>query len=106
MTEYTQPVTIGAAWFREEEYEEAKALFIDNNLPATFEQWNQVATQTRDYYLRQGITVIPVYIDPKTFPSWCRRNGMEIDTNARTQYAAMESDRITRHAHESGNSRH
>jgi hypothetical protein len=35
----------------------------------------------------EGFNIVKVYIDPETFPAWCKKNGLEMDAKARAQYA-------------------
>ena len=63
-------------------------MFIDGHkLPLSFDKWLKKAQQGFDDYTRKGHTVEKVYIDPDTFPAWCRERGHEIDARARTEFA-------------------
>lgn len=80
---------IGFAWFDRENYDELKALFTDgDSLPDTFDQWQTLAERGVDQLRREGKIVIKAYLDPKTFPEWCRSRGLDINSAARRKFAA------------------
>jgi hypothetical protein len=35
----------------------------------------------------EGFLLVKAYIDPDTFPEWCRSHGMEMDAKARVNFA-------------------
>ncbi len=82
------PSVVGIAWYRNaEEYDELKAAFPDGDLlPDTFEEWLKLAQMSFDTLAVGGIVVVRAYIDPETFPEWCRDRGLEMDTAARMEF--------------------
>jgi hypothetical protein len=79
---------VGIAWYRREDYARLRKLFKDGHkLPRTFDQWLKAANKAQKLYESQGQTVIKAYIDPETFPAWCESRGLDIDAQARIQFA-------------------
>lgn len=90
-----QVQAIGWAWYSEADYDRLREMFVDGaRLPGTFLQWQDQAEQGRKRLLREGKIVVKAYIDPDTFPAWCRANGHELDASARSMFAASEARRI------------
>jgi hypothetical protein len=80
--------TVGVAWYRPEDYERAKAMFKDGqNLPDTFDSWLTTAKKVYQKLAGEGLIVEKAYIDPDTFPEWCRTHGKEMDARGRMDYA-------------------
>ncbi len=80
---------VGIAWIRKEDYLAALAVFEDgNNLPRTWERWEQSAKGMEAKFKADGYIVERVYIDPETFPDWCRNNGVGVNSKGRIKFAA------------------
>jgi len=80
---------LGIAWYKEEDYLRLKDLFVDGHtLPDTFNEWLDKAQNLFNQHRTKGHIVEKVYIDPNTFPDWCRGRGLDIDTNARSEFAS------------------
>jgi hypothetical protein len=78
----------GIAWFKREEYDAIKRLFIDGDgLPATYDEWLKAAERIVDKFTRDGQAFRKVHIDPYTFPAWCAARGLEINTQARVRFS-------------------
>ena len=74
---------ISIAWYRPDDYNVLRLLFKDGHkLPLTYEDWEQQVYEIIDQATSQGIVVIKAYIDPKTFPNWCRARDLNIDAEA------------------------
>jgi len=79
---------IGIPWYRKENYSRFKSLFVDgHNLPDTFDDWLKKSQDLLSCLQSQGHIIEKVYIDPDTFPEWCRRRGLDINSRARTDFA-------------------
>ena len=75
-------------WYKEEEWDELMAMFPDRHLmPATFDDWLVRATELVDKVQAEGDIALKVFIDPVTFPEWCRKKGRTLDAAARTDMA-------------------
>ena len=81
---------VGISWFRESDYAAALAIMNDPDaLPPTYALWLVVATKQESEAQSSGRKVIRAVIDPKTFPVWCRTQGLRnIDASARRLWAA------------------
>jgi len=80
---------IGIAWYKSQDYETLKRLFIDgDNLPTTYGEWLQSAERVVNQLRRDGHAFQKVYIDPETFSAWCAARDLELDANARTRFSA------------------
>jgi hypothetical protein len=79
---------IGMAWYHREDYEKLSSIFTDSHvLPKTFDKWLQLAEKGFNSFASQGITVEKVYINPDTFPAWCKARGLDINTEARFEFS-------------------
>ena len=78
----------GIAWYRQEDYDHLKATFKDGwRLPDTFDSWLENAERVYDTLASEGLAAVKAYIDPDTFPAWCRDHGFEMDKDARLAFA-------------------
>ena len=83
-----QPMLQAMVWYKEEHYNELLGLFDDADLlPLTYEDWLTRAEEKKEEVEEAGDQVIKVFIDPLTFPSWCRERGLLKDADARSQLA-------------------
>jgi hypothetical protein len=83
-----QPTIQAMVWYKEEHWETLKSLFTDaDRLPRTYGDWLQRAEEMKTQIQAAGDVVIKVYIDPETFPAWCRHKGLAMDAEARSQLA-------------------
>ncbi len=86
--EQRQPEVQAMVWYKKEHWDTLKELFTDGHmLPVTFEDWESRAEQMKQQAQDQGDAVIKVYIDPETFPEWCQKKGLEMNSEARSQLA-------------------
>ncbi len=78
----------GIFWYRSrEDYDRLKAMSKDGwKLPDTFDDWLQSAQNVLEELTSEGLVVEKAYVDPDTFPEWCRARGLEMDTKARLEY--------------------
>ena len=83
-----QPMLQAMVWYKEEHYNELLGLFDDADLlPLTYEDWLTRAEEKKEEVEEAGDQVIKVFIDPLTFPSWCKERGLLKDADARSQLA-------------------
>jgi hypothetical protein len=80
---------VGIPWFHKKDYKKLRKTFVDGHgLPSAFQEWhNKAQAIYNQIKMRGGVTVERVYIDPDTFPAWCRDRGLNIDAQARTRFA-------------------
>jgi len=78
----------GIAWYKKENYERLKELFVDSHLlPDTLDEWLNKAQNLIDQLRITGRIVEKVDIDPDVFPEWCRGRGLDINARARADFA-------------------
>lgn len=83
-----QPSVQAMVWYKEEHWESLKEMFVDGDrLPLSYADWLERAEQMKAQAQAEGDAVIKVFIDPETFPEWCRKKGLEMDSEARSQLA-------------------
>lgn len=83
-----QPILQAMVWYKEENYNDLKAIFDDGHLlPLTYEDWHIRAQEKKKEIESQGDQVIKVFIDPETFPQWCESRKCKKDAEARSQLA-------------------
>jgi|CZKS01.1.fsa_nt_gi hypothetical protein len=79
---------VGIAWYKKEDYKTLLSLFTDSEkLASSYEEWLKDAECLLDQLRRNGHAFQKVYIDPKTFPTWCATRGLNIDAKARIRFA-------------------
>jgi hypothetical protein len=89
-----QVQVVGIAWYRPDDYREILRIMADRHLlPATYDEWKQQAEGLERQQLGKGVRVVRAVIDPQTFPAWCRRNGLNVDAQARMRFANEEAYR-------------
>ena len=80
---------VGIVWYRAEDYDRLKAMFTDGRkLPDTFESWLESAHNVYDMLTRRGFVIVKAYLDPDTFPGWCRARGMKMNAKARSHFGS------------------
>jgi hypothetical protein len=83
-----QPMIQAMVWYKEEHYPDLLKLFDDAELlPPTYQHWLARAEEKKAEVEAGGDQVIKVFIDPETFPEWCREKNLAKDANARAQLA-------------------
>jgi hypothetical protein len=84
----TAPMLQAMVWYKEAHYRQLLALFDDTHLlPGTYREWLDRAETKKKEIEEGGDRVIKVFIDPETFPEWCRKRGCKLDAEARSQLA-------------------
>jgi hypothetical protein len=79
---------VGIPWCRQEDYSAFLRICEDaDGLPATWQEFVKFSEEAEQSYKGQGYIVERAYIDPETFPDWCRRQGMRVDSKARMRFA-------------------
>ncbi len=75
-------------WYKEEDWDTLMKLFTDSHLlPQSYADWLPRAEEMVKKVEGSGDVVMKVYIDPETFPAWCKEKGKEMDMHARTELA-------------------
>ena len=80
---------LGMTWYKREDYERLKQLFIDGDmLPTTYDEWLEKAENGFAQLIRGGNIVVKAYINPDTFPKWCDARRLSTDTDGRKRFAS------------------
>ena len=75
-------------WYKEEDWDKLMELFPDKHLlPPTYKDWLGRAEQMKTQAEASGDMVMKVFIDPETFPAWCKEQGKEMNSEARAELA-------------------
>ncbi len=83
-----QPSVQALIWYKEEHWETLKEMFTDGDmLPLTYADWHKRAEAMKTEIQASGDAVIKVFIDPVTFPEWCEKKGLSMNSEARSQLA-------------------
>lgn len=83
-----QPSMQAMVWYKEEDWDTLKEMFVDGEmLPESYQDWLTRAEDMKKQAQDAGDAVIKVYIDPLTFPEWCEKKGLAMDSEARSQLA-------------------
>ena len=91
---------VGMVWYRSEDYDAIRRIMADGNIFSTsFLIWRMEAETGEKKLRRNGHTVVRVFIDPETFPDWCRTRGLNIDAKARTTFADGVAYETVRSSH-------
>ncbi len=82
------PMLQAMVWYKEDHYQPLLKLFDDSHLlPGSYQKWFELAESKRKEIEAGGDRVIKVFIDPETFPEWCKKRGCRLDAEARSQLA-------------------
>ncbi|HML83299.1 MAG TPA: hypothetical protein PKE37_16215 [Thiomonas arsenitoxydans] len=98
---------IGMVWYKSEHYDAIRRVMADREkLPATFHEWRMKAETNEKKFRREGKIVVRAFINPETFPDWCRSRGLNIDAQARNLFAAEAAKDKVMSAHAEGGGLH
>lgn len=87
-TDNQEPTIQAMVWYKEENWDSLMELFTDSHLlPKSYNDWLARAEDMIKKVEGSGDVVMKVFIDPVTFPAWCKEKGKEMDMNARTELA-------------------
>jgi hypothetical protein len=79
-----------APWYRREEYALMREILDDGDtLPLTFDEWEKNAESERAAAKREGVSIIPVSLDPAEFFTFCKEK--KISPNSATAAAFANS---------------
>lgn len=80
---------VGMVWYKPEDYDTCRRIMRDGDkFPASYHLWRMNAETGEKRLRRAGKTVVRAFIDPETFPDWCRARGLDLDAHARNQFAS------------------
>ena len=82
------PMIQAMVWYKKEDWDTLMKIFTDSHLiPQPYEAWLEKAEEMAAKVQAQGDKVVKVYIDPETFPEWCKSKGRETNAEARADLA-------------------
>ncbi len=77
-------------WYSEQDYREVLELMPDAHLlPRTYESWQIQAERLEQRLRSEGKTPYRAVLVPSVFAAWCKARGLDINANARTQFASF-----------------
>jgi hypothetical protein len=80
----------GLAWYREEDYRRILKIMEDADmLPRTYKRWKRLVERGERRQEAAGWTVVRTIIEPESFLVWAREQGLNVDAQARTEYASL-----------------
>jgi hypothetical protein len=78
---------IGVSWFRKEDYDAIRKISEDGHrMPDRWEDWLKNAEEKERKVIKSWQIVERVYIDPDTFPDWCRANDVGVSREGRHKF--------------------
>lgn len=87
---------IGMPWYKREEYDRIKAVMEDGDkLPETYDEFLAAFESGCQYFRKHGHLPMQVYINPDTFPEWCRQNNFHLNAFSRITFARECTLRFT-----------
>ena len=79
-----------APWYRREDYALVREIMDDGDaLRLTFDEWEKNAESERGAAKREGVSIIPVFVDPDEFFTFCKEK--KISPNRATAAAFASS---------------
>jgi hypothetical protein len=83
---------IGVPWFPRQGFDQLRSVMSDQHaIPDTFAEWDRMA-QARFKELKKthaGIRVQKIIMEKEPFLAFCQDRGLQPDSRARAEYAAM-----------------
>lgn len=79
--------TMHVLWLKPEDYPRFRAIF--NDVDDTYEEWRARMERKIPDYIKQGVYIERMLIDPDALVEWCRANGRPVDAQARAIYPAI-----------------
>lgn len=78
----------GIPWYRREDYPRVLKIMADGqDLPRTYDEWQERAEYAERMVREQGGIPVRVPLDPDKFCAWCVMRAMHVDGSARQEFA-------------------
>jgi hypothetical protein len=78
-----------APWYRREEYALILEIMDDRDtLPLNFDEWEKNAESERAAAKREGVTLIPVFLDPDEFFTFCKEKKISPNSVTAAEFAS------------------
>jgi hypothetical protein len=92
--------SVGMCWYLAQDYPRILEIMEDaKKLHKTHDQWLKAAELGERELKRKGHIVVRALIDPEAFTVWCRENGLNRDSNARSTFASCEALQKVKNTH-------
>lgn len=89
-----QPVLVGAAWYRANQWQRLKEVSEDRaNLEDTWEEWVQIAEKGLCDARAMGVQVVKVDVDLDELLQWCQSRQQPVNADSRSAFAAENLQR-------------
>lgn len=83
------PESFGIPWYRREDYDGIRQAMADgDSLPESYAYWLSSAESVEAAVQTVGKRVVRVELDLPVFLAWCRDQGLQPNSGARSRYAA------------------
>ena len=77
-----------APWYRREDYALIREIMEDGEmLPLAFDEWEKNAENERAAARREGVSIVPVLLDPHEFFTFCSEKKISANSTTRAQFA-------------------
>ncbi len=88
LSDTQEPSIQAMVWYKEEHWDTLTKIFTDSHLlPKSYADWLARAEEMVKKVEGSGDVIMKVFIDPDTFPAWCKEKGREMDSDARAELA-------------------
>ena len=88
----SQPIIMGAAWYRENQWERLKEVSEDrDNLEETWIEWNQAVEKSLQEARSMGLHVEKVDVDIEELIQWCRAKRRPVNAESRASFAGEKT---------------
>src|SRR4029077_18958949 len=85
-----------APWYRREEYALMREIMGDGEtLPLSFDEWEKNAECERAAAKREGVSIVPVFLDPDEFFTFCKRRKSHQTARPPQNLPVAEGRRVT-----------
>ena len=82
---------IAFAWYKPEQWDQLRAVSVDRDrLEDTYTEWVSGAESSFEDYRANGLDIFKIIIDVNELVAWCKKEGREIDSAARSELAAIK----------------
>jgi hypothetical protein len=78
-----------APWYRRDDYALIREIMedVEDTLPLTFDEWEKNAERELAAARREGVIMIPVFLDPAEFFSFCKEKKISPNTTTAAEFA-------------------
>jgi hypothetical protein len=78
-----------APWYRRDDYALIREIMedVEDTLPLTFDEWEKNAERELAAARREGVIMIPVFLDPAEFFSFCKEKKISPNKTTATEFA-------------------